>query len=282
MQTFHFRKRRLGRRRRASTNKVGLTKRRKFFLVSVVLSGGLFLVQSLPVEERFLSLGVLLVASYLLSAWSLFKDLSGVEWFTCLLLPSLFPVSVGLFYFLLPQMAVVRLIVLGLFVISMYAILLTANIFSVASIRTIQLLRAARAVGFLFTILTATFLFHLVLSFKLFFWWNGLIVGMISWLLLIQGLWSLELDERVISRRVLRYSWAGALVMLELGVAVSFLPVEVAFGSLFLAMSLYVLLGLMQHFLEERLFKKTLNEYLFFGVMAVLVIVVAAIQGWWN
>lgn len=268
--------------RRRKNKGVVLTKRKKFFLVSVLLTIGLFIVQSLPVERRFVSLMILFGVAYGLSAWSLAKDLSGIEWLTCLLLPSLFPVSVGLFYFLLPQMGVVRLIVLGLFVISMYAILLTANIFSVASIRTIQLLRAARAIGFLFTILTATFLFHLILSFKMHFWWNGLAVFGVSWLLFVQGLWSLELDERGLSKRVLSYSLVGSVVMLEAGVIVSFLPVEVALGSLFLAMSLYVLLGIMQHFFEEKLFKRTVNEYLFFGILAGLITVIASIISWWS
>ncbi len=249
-------------------------------MVSVILTLGLFVVQSLPVEKRFVSLAVLFVLAYGLSAWSLFKDLTGIEWFSCLFLPSLFPVAVGLFYFLLPQMRIVKLIVLGLFSLSMYAILLTANIFSVASIRTIQLLRAARAIGFLFTILTATFLFHLILSFKFHFWWNGLAIFGVSWLLFVQSLWSLELDEKGFSRRVLSFSLAGSVAMMEMAVVVSFLPVEVALGSLFLAMSLYVLLGLMQHFFEGKLFKRTVNEYLFFGFLAGLILIVASIIGW--
>ena len=177
---------------------------------------------------------------------------------------------------------VVRLIVLGIFMVSMYALLLTANIFSVASIRTIQLLRAARAVGFLFTIITATFLYHLVLSFKLHFWWNGLITFGVSWFLLLQSLWSLELNDKGISKKVLDYSLGGALIMLELAMVVSFLPVEVALGSLFLAMAMYVLLGLMQHSLEEKLFKKTMNEYIFFAFLGLIMIVVTSIVGWWS
>ncbi len=281
MQTFHFRKRK-GLVSKKKKQGVVLTKRRKFFLVAIVLMIGLFIIQNLPVERRFLSLAMLAMTAYVLSAWSLFRDLRGIEWFSCLLLPSVFPVAVGLFYFLLPQAAFVKWVVLFLFSVSMYAILLTANIFSVASIRTIQLLRAARAVGFLFTILTATFLYHLILSFKLQFWWNALMVFVVSWLLFLQSLWSLELDERGLSLRVLKYSLAGALAMMEGAVVVSFLPVEVALGSLFLSMSLYVILGIMQHFFEEKLFKRTINEYLFFGILAGLIIGVASLMKWWN
>lgn len=284
MQTFHFRKRKIARRRRQVKDKSGLvlTKRRKFFLVSLIVGLGLFIVQGLSGEKRFSALAILGGVTYVLSAWSLFRDLGGIEWLTCLFLPSLFPIAVGLFYFLLPQLMVVRLIIVGIFIISMYALLLTANIFSVASIRTIQLLRAARAIGFLFTVVTATFLYHLLLSFKLHFWWNGLITAVISWLLFVQSLWSLELSDKGISRRVLAYSLGGSLVMLELAVVVSFLPVEVALGSLFLAMAVYVLLGLMYHSLEEKLFKKTMNEYIFFAFLGLIMIVVTSIVGWWS
>ena len=46
---------------------------------------------------------------------------------------------------------------MALFGIGQYTLLLTANIFSVAAIRTIALFRAAVAVGFVMTLLTGFF-----------------------------------------------------------------------------------------------------------------------------
>ncbi|PIW08570.1 hypothetical protein COW38_00510, partial [Candidatus Collierbacteria bacterium CG17_big_fil_post_rev_8_21_14_2_50_45_7] len=125
--------------------KRGLTKRRKFLLVAILLSFGLLIVQKLPIESRYSAIGFYALSAYLLTAWSLLKDLRGVNWIVNLILPTMYPISVALFYFLLPQAMVTRTIVVILFLISMYALLLTSNIFAVATTRTIQLLRAARA-----------------------------------------------------------------------------------------------------------------------------------------
>jgi hypothetical protein len=124
-------------RKRVNTKGVLLTKRRKFLLVSILLSFGLLIVQRLPVESRYSAIAFFALAAYLLTAWSLLKDLYGSGWVVNLILPTLYPVSVALFYFLLPQAAITRTIVLLLFAISMYGLLLTVNIL-VASIRTIQ------------------------------------------------------------------------------------------------------------------------------------------------
>lgn len=271
-----------GRRRKAvakERQRLGLTKRRKFILVAVLLSVGLLVVQSLPTDARFLALVIYFFVSYGLSAWALFQDLNGIEWLTNLTLPSFFPVSVGLFYFLLPQAFVTRVVVIILFAIGMYALLLTANIFGVAAIRTIQLLRAARAVGFLLTVLTAAFLFHLVLSFKLWFWIVFILVYVVSFPLYLQGLWSSLLEEKL-SSKVVTYSAILSLITAQFGAAVAFWPIDVAMGSIFLAMLVYVLLGVFQHLLEERLFRKTMQEYLGFGGIVFVIVIIFVYFRW--
>lgn len=258
---------------------LGLSKRRRFILVSLILSVGLLIVQGLTPEERIIAFVAYFVISYALSAWSLYQDLNGIEWFTNLILPSLFPVSLGIFYFLLPQHPVTRLIVVVLFAVGMYALLLTSNIFAVASIRTIQLLRAARAVGFLITVLTATFLYHLVLSFKLDFYLVPLLVFVVSLPLFINGYWSSDLKDRL-SKKVIQYSIVSSLIVSQVSMALSFWPVEAAMGSIFLAMVLYVILGLFQHLMEERLFKRAISEYMTFGVIVFIIVVVSVFFRW--
>jgi hypothetical protein len=87
------------------------------------------------------------------------EGIDGIEWLTVLTLPPLYTAGVGLFYFLLPVRWLTRLPVAMAYGLGMYVLLLTENIFSVASIRTIQLLRAAQAVGFLLTLVTGFFLY---------------------------------------------------------------------------------------------------------------------------
>ncbi len=141
-----------------------MSKRRRFVIVSLFLTVGLFVIQRLSVEIRGIAIFILGMISYGLSLWSLRKDLRGIAWIVDLILPTLYPMSVALFYFLLPQYFLTRVIMLLVFAISMYALLLTANIFAVATNRTIQLLRAARTVGFLLSVMTATLIYHVVFS----------------------------------------------------------------------------------------------------------------------
>lgn len=255
-----------------------MTKRRKFLLVSFLLTLGLVGTQLVQVEYRYHTLAVLAFVAYGLSAWALFDDLKGVEWLAVLSLPTIYPVSVGLFYFLLPSGLVSRVFVLLLFGVGMYALLLTENIFSVAAIRTIQLLRAAHAVGFLLTLVTAFFLYDTMWSFRWPFWMNGLWVMVFSFLLLLAGLWSAELVEGTLSKRTWLFGILASMGLAEIAIGLSFWPVSIAVGSLFLVSMMYVALGISQQYFMGRLFQKTLQEYI--GVGVVVLITLTLLTPW--
>lgn len=250
-----------------------MTKRRKFVLVSWLLTGALVVTQAVGVEYRYQLVVALGLASFGLSAWAVKEDLRGVEWVTTLILPTLYPVSVGMFYWLLPRQWWSLVLGAGLFWVGMYALLLTANIFTVAAIRTIQLLRAAQAVGFLLTLITAFFLFDTILSFRLPGIVNAVLVAGATGPLVVAGLWSTQLTESTIERQVWWYS--GAMMALIGGMAwgVSFWPVGVTVGSLFLVAMVYVGLGLTQQYLLDRLFRNTAREYLIVGLVVVVTMV---------
>lgn len=249
-----------------------MTKRRRFVLVAILLSAGLYVVQRLSVELRYQAIAVFGVATYLLCAWALLKDLRGWGWLINLILPTMYPIAVALFYFLLPQAWGTRMVVIGVFGVSMYGLLLTANIFAVASFRTIQLLRAARAIGFLLAIITSAFLFHVIFSLRLPVGFNGITVAVVSLLLLWQGVWSYVASPTV--AREFYYALVGATVLSEMAVAISFWQIDVLLASVMLSMGMYVTLGLFQHDLEGRLFARTTQEYL--GFAGIVFVVVAA------
>jgi hypothetical protein len=259
-------------------NKGKGTKRKKFLLVSVLLSLGLLIVQRLPVESRYSAIGFFALAAYLLTAWSLLKDLRGINWLVNLILPTMYPVAVALFYFLLPQAAATRAIVVILFGISMYGLLLTVNIFAVATTRTIQLLRAARAVGFILSILTSAFLFHVIFSLRISGWLVGLLVFAVSLPILWQGVWSYVASSTV--KKEFYYGLVGATVVSQMAIALSFWLIEVPMASIVLAMATYVTLGLFQHDIEGRLFSRTIQEYLGFAGIVFLVVTTAVIMRW--
>lgn len=255
-----------------------LSKRRKFVIVSVLLSLGLVVVQRLPVEERYAAIAVFAIAAYFLTAWSLLKELRSYAWITNMTLPTLYPISVALFYFLLPQATVTRWVVTGIFAVSMYALLLTSNIFSVASIRTIQLLRAARAVGFLISILSAAFLYYVLFSLHV----SVLIVAPLSFAiafpLILQGVWSYRLESTI--GKEMAYAATGGIILMEVATALSFWRIDVPMASVMLAMAMYVVLGLFQHDVEERLFTRTIQEYVGFAVIVFLIVTGAVLWRW--
>lgn len=246
-----------------------MTKRKRFVLVSVLLTIGLLGTQLVGVERRYEAIIFFSGVSVLLSAWALLSDLKGVQWLTLLTLPALYPASVGVFYFFLPESLMSRIILLVLFGIGMYAVLLTDNIYAVASIRTIQLLRAAHAVGFLLTVATAIFLIGTLFGFKLPFWINGIVTSMVLFPLLVQGIWSSTLETSV-RRQIWITSIVLAVIGGELAMAVSLIPMIPLVSAIVINGYLYVVLGIMQQELQERLFSRTVQEYLVVGIMVLL------------
>jgi len=252
-----------------------MSKRQKFVLASLLLSLGLLSTQLVTVEFpwRYLAIIGLFIASFFVSAWALFEDLKGIEWLVIVPFPGLYAVSVALFYFLLPEAWLSRVVILFLFGLGMYALYLTGNIYSVAAIRTIQLLRAAHAVGFMMALVTSLFFYNTIYSFKLPFFYNAVMVFGVSFLVVLNGLWSVKL-EPFLSKQVIMYSAVVAFVLSEMALAVSFWPVTVWIASIFLVTGMYVLLGILQHHLQERLFKNTLKEYAGVGVFVLLVMMI--------
>ncbi|HUV43058.1 MAG TPA: hypothetical protein VMY36_04130 [Patescibacteria group bacterium] len=255
-----------------------ISKRQRFIISAFLLSIGLLAIQFANISWRYQAIFGLTVLTYILSAWSLREGLNGIEWLTVLILPTLFTGGVGLFYFLLPSSWLTRLPVAFLYGLGLYVLLLTENIFAVAAIRNIQLLRAAHAVGFLLTLLTGFFLYNTILSFRFSFWLNFVLVFIASLPLIIQGLWSINLEEKI-SQQIWFYSVALSLIIAEGALALSFWPVTVSASSLALITIMYVVLGLTQHHLSQHLFKKTINEYLLVGIVVLAVIILTTQWG---
>jgi hypothetical protein len=247
-----------------------MRRREKFVLASVALAVALMAVQSVPLEWRPLGLLFFALMAYVLAAWSFFDNLDGVEWFTIVPLPALYALSVSAFYFLLPDSILARVIILGLFGLGMYALFLAGNIFTIAKVRTIQLLRAAQAVLFFFCLIAALLAFNTILSFGLLFIWNGLLSMVVAMLLSFSFYWCIRLEKRI-SHEVISLTVRTGMAIGFLAVVLSFLPGALWPNSLVLMSAMYTMLGLGQSALEERLFTNTIREYVavFFGIMVM-------------
>ncbi|MFC1790010.1 hypothetical protein ACFLZP_00835 [Patescibacteria group bacterium] len=248
-----------------------MSKRKKTIIVSLLLALGLAIIQMGITSRRFLAILLFSLASIGLSFWALREGRIKRNWWVILLLPVMFTMGIGFFYFLLPSGWGTRIPIIVFYALGMYVLLLTENIYGVASSRNIQLLRSAQATGFLMTLLVAFFLFDTILSYRLNFWINALAVAIVSFLLFYQGLWSVVLKEEELGK-LMPVSFVLGLVMGEIALVISFWPLSVATASLFLITFLYLFLGLKQNALQGRLFKKTVKEYLWVGLIVFLTI----------
>lgn len=237
-----------------------MRRREKFVITATLLSLGLLGIQYVALDFKYLAVAALLVVSYFVSAWALFDDLQAHEWLTVVPFLALYAAAVGLFYFLLPENALSQIVILVLFGVGVYALLLTANIFSVAKGRTIQLLHAAHAVGLLFTLLTSLLFTNTIFSLRLPFYLNGLLVGLVHFPLILMSLWSVEL-ENYLAGEIWTLSGLLTLFLVELAVILSFFPFSIWNLALFVMAFLYVGLGILHNYLKERLFANTLREY---------------------
>lgn len=247
-------------------------KRQKFIFTSIILSLGMLLIQVVDENLRYLTIAGLSGVGALLTVWSLREALSGISWVTTMILPTLFTAAVGLFYFLLPQNLLSKLPVVILYALGIYALMLTENIFSVAAIRTIQLFRAAQAVGFLLTLFTAFLLFETIFSFRFGFWENGVLAFLVSAPLFLQGLWSINLEE-TLTPKISFYTLFLSLTIFEITLILSFWPLTITMYSLAIITIFYVLLGLSQAQFQERLFKQTTYEYVGVGLVVLLTLI---------
>lgn len=264
-----------------------MQKRTKFVLVSVLISLGLWLSNLAPVEYRLgLTLGVSAL-SYVLSVWVLFDDLKGIEWLTLIVLPVMFTLGSALFANFLPnsvprlfgkvfevEMAIMlagifRFVYYVFFAIGLYGILLIENIFSVASIRTIQLFRAAKSVNFILTLITSLFFFTAIFSLRLPFWLISSGSFLISFVLSFPTFWSVDLKNNYMSE-VGKFSITVGWLVAIVACALSFWPVKPFMGGLMLTSVLYALLGVLEQRLSAKVYLESAVEYM----ATVLIIVV--------
>ncbi|MDP3758347.1 MAG: hypothetical protein Q8Q86_01380, partial [Candidatus Daviesbacteria bacterium] len=174
-----------------------LNKRHKIIISSALLTIGLLSTQLVDFNLRFWFLAGLAVLAYILSFWSLWEGLNLTKAFVLLILPTFFTAAVASFYFLLPVRWLTRLPVAFLFGLTFYLLLLAQNVFNVASLRTIPLYRAASTASFLFTLLSAFFIYVVIFALHLSAFWNGLIVLLVSFPLILQVLWTIAMEDKI-------------------------------------------------------------------------------------
>lgn len=250
-------------------------KRQRIIITSCLLSLGLLLINFIPIIFWLRYAGVLMIITAIFSLWSLWQGISKLKAFILLVLPLLFTLAViGSYPLIIPFW--LRLFSPLLFGLVFYALLLSQNIFNVSSTRTIPLYRVATTISFVITIVTATLLFNDMFSLELFFTWNGLIAFIISCLLSLQLLWTVEMEK--IDKIVLTYSFGIALVMAEIAVVLSFWPISSPLAAVVLGTSLFIMVGIVVDSFREKLGRGAVWQYL--AVEALTFIIALLFTSW--
>lgn len=246
-----------------------MSKRKRFIITSLGLSFGFIAIQFISDRYRFLSIGFLGLISVSLFTWSLRESLRKNMTLVTLILPLYFTYGVGLFWFLLPRNLLAQIPIVIFYGFGIYSLCLTSNIYTVAAIRTIALMRAARGVGFVLSLITFFLIFDAILSLRVNLFLTASAVALSSFPLFFQGYWSVSLKSRL-GKDELLTSFVSSLMLGELAIGLHFWPVTVVVGSLFLTVACYMLLGLGQAKLEGRLFSQTVREYLILGILVFI------------
>lgn len=256
-------------------NRFSLTKRGKFVVSVFILSFGVYFSEHISGNVIILTLSALLATLTILFLYLILRQdiqkKSNV--FPIFILPFFYTLSFSLFYSLIPSRFLTRIVLTVIYAFGAYSLFLTQNIFTISSLRTINLLRSARIVSFVITIFVLFFMFNIIFSLRLPLYIAPFVVGILSYVMCIQFLWSYN-ETKEGSGEVFLFSGAIALLMTELAFGLSIWPVSAAIYAIFLTGMFYTYAGLSHAWLERRLFKGILWEYMWVGVLSVVFLLI--------
>lgn len=248
------------------------------FVISVTIMSALMLFSTFFFfDKAWIFVPLFILVSYCLVFYSIIEDVEKIEWIMLFLMPVVFTASFYFFYFLFPVRWLTRLPFIGIYAVSFYALLLTSNIFNVGVEKNLQLYRAAFSVNYFFQTFVAFLMLNVLFSLRQNFIVNGFGVGVLVFPLALQFLWSIKLDL-VLEKQVLLHALFLTLLLFELGMLVSFVPLRSSIAALLLSACYYSFAGFTTAYLDNRLFKNTVREYLF--VLGFVFIISALTINW--
>ncbi len=248
-----------------------VNKRQKFIISVGVLSLILFFSEQLFGKAGVYISILLSVLTDIFVFWAVRKDLEDNFSPQIFILPFFYSLACSLFYFLVPVRFITRVGMTSLYALGLYSLLLSENIFIVSSIRTIALLSSARTVSFIVTILSYFFLSNVVFSFHFNIAITLLLVFAFSFPLILHSIWSHTLENNF--RTHLEWIALIAVCLVETAFALWFWPTSPTIIALFLTGLFYILVGISQVWLDKRLFKSVMWEYIWVSVLIFLVFI---------
>lgn len=243
-----------------------LNKRQKIIIASSLVTFGFILTtqNAVVIFHKYYFILIFAFFSYLLSFWALLPGINKTKAFVLFILPLLYCLAVPGFYFLFQYIRwLTRLPVAIFFGLSFYCLLLSQNVFHVAYDRAIPLYRAASTANFVYAIFTSILLQSVIFSFNLPFYWNGGLVFVSLFPLVLQSIWSVKIGA--INSQVIVYSAVLSLIIAESAMAFSFWSASPLVISLYISSISYTLLGILIELTRDRLTSRVVAEYLVVG-----------------
>jgi hypothetical protein len=254
-----------------------MPKRLKYLISSILSAVGFFFFLSLPYESHYYGLlvGIVLTTFCFWFGLGIIFDKSIYIRIMSAILPVGFFTGFSLFSALLPYSFITAFITSIFFGVIAYAIFLVENVFLVAiGHRTPPLYRAAYTVSLILLLITSFFLFDSIFSFKFYYWINSILVFLVSILIFMYHFYSvtIELADDGKDKNINAYVLIPSLLMAQLGLVFSFWPVGIFKGSIYLVSIIYIITGLLQADLRDRLFKRTWLTFVWIGLAVFLAI----------
>jgi hypothetical protein len=261
-----------------------MSKRIKYFISSLIGALAFYLYLGLPVESKYYGLMLMLVI-VVFCFWfglGIIFEASFETRIMSVLLPLLWTIGFGLFSVLLPLNWLNLLIITGSFGVILYVIFLAENVFLVAiGYRTVPLYRAAYTVSLILVLLISFFVFDSLFSFKFPFWGNMLGTLFLALLIFSYQYWAvaIELPDDGKEKGKWPYILVPSLILMELAGILSFWPVGIFKGSIYLVAAIYAITGLLQAEIRDRLFRGVVLNYSYIGVAVILAIILVTRWG---
>lgn len=255
---------------------LNISKRQKFIVTVAALSLILFFSEQLFGRGGIYISFLLSVITGFLVFWAIRKDLEGNFSPQIFILPLFYTLACSLFYFLVPARFLTRIGMTSLYALGLYSLLLSENIFIVSSIRTIALLSSARTVSFIITILSFFFMANVVFALHLNVLITLFFVFAFSFPLVLHSIWTHTLGGD--SRSYLGWVFLITMCIVETALALWFWPTTPTIIGLFLTGLFYILVGISQIWLDKRLFKGIMWEYIWVAVIIFLVFITFSLR----
>lgn len=238
-----------------------IEKRVRFVISALILSLLLLISTFFFFDKAIFFIPLFILVTYFLTYFSVLEGIDKSEWIMLFLIPVIFSVAFYLFYFLFPVRWLTRLPFIVIYAVAIYAILLTSNIFNVGVEKSLQLYRAAFSINYFFQTIIIFLIANILFSARENFMINALLIGASVFPISFQLYWTIKLNLEL-ERDLFLYAFLTAFVLAQIVLVLSFVPFKPSIMALVVTASYYSISGLVTAFIDTRLFKQTVREYL--------------------